>query len=79
MLLQTPPKFLVAVCAEQGIVLPERGRYGVGMVFMPQEADRRAQFQKEFDSIVIAEGQIPLGWRDVPTRNEQLGESARRV
>src|SRR3989442_11669333 len=42
-LLQTPHAFLAAECGELGLKLPERGRYGVGMVFLPpSETGREA-------------------------------------
>ena len=42
-LLQTPHQFLKKVCGETGIDLPEYGRYGVGMVFLPVDANSRRQ------------------------------------
>ena len=40
-LIQTPDRFLRAVCAEIGIVLPPRGDYAAGMVFLPKNAAAR--------------------------------------
>ena len=78
-LLQIPHKFLKDVCAEQGFTLPQPAQYGVGMLFMPQDADRRRAYQRAIDEIIVGEGQVPLGWRDVPTVNSGLGDSAKKV
>ncbi len=49
-----------------GVKLPPLGEYGVGMVFLPQEEASRHACQEEIERAVQAEGQIILGWRDVP-------------
>ena len=41
-LIQMPDAFLRRECGKQGITLPAIGHYGVGMVFLPQRAARRA-------------------------------------
>ncbi len=45
---------------------PERG-YGAGLVFLPRDPAVREQVEALFEQIVIEEGQLVLGWRDVPT------------
>jgi glutamate synthase (NADPH/NADH) large chain len=75
-LFQTPHKFLKKVTAA-GFELPEPGQYGVGMVFFPLEKEDRLSCEKEFETIVEAEGQSVLGWRTVPTSNATLGITAR--
>ncbi|PKO81843.1 MAG: glutamate synthase subunit alpha, partial [Betaproteobacteria bacterium HGW-Betaproteobacteria-13] len=40
---------------------------GVAMVFMPKEAASRLACEEEIERAVRAEGQVLLGWRDVPT------------
>ncbi|MBX7236394.1 MAG: glutamate synthase large subunit [Caldilineales bacterium] len=74
--LQLPDKFLRRVAAECGCALPPLGQYGVGMVFLPKDADLRRTFEQEFEQIVAEEGQTVLGWRTVPTNNQSLGETA---
>jgi glutamate synthase (ferredoxin) len=76
-LLQVPHKFLAKACAKEGITLPAPKQYGVGMVFLPREAKARAACEAVFNKIVEDEGQTLLGWRDVPTYNKTLGDSAR--
>jgi len=78
-LLQTPHKFLVKACADAGFTLPDKGQYGVGMVFLPTEATRQAACEAALEGIIVQEGQTVLGWRTVPTFNKTLGASARRA
>ncbi|MEK7273372.1 MAG: hypothetical protein AAB047_06020, partial [Nitrospirota bacterium] len=42
-LLQVPHEFLKRAAGDVGVVLPNAGEYGVGMVFLPPLADRRQQ------------------------------------
>jgi len=74
--MQMPDKFFRRVAAECGCALPALGEYGVGMVFLPKDADARRTFEAEFEQIVAEEGQTVLGWRDVPTDNSTLGATA---
>jgi glutamate synthase (NADPH/NADH) large chain len=74
-LMQTPDKFLRSVCKDISIDLPEEGSYGVAMVFIPRQEAANAESEKIFTRFIEAEGQILLGWRDVPVDNEGLGYS----
>jgi glutamate synthase (NADPH) large chain len=76
-LLQTPHAFLAAECAKLGLELPARGRYGVGMVFLPPSEVGREAIGRLFQETVRGEGQHLLGWRDVPTDNAALGPTAK--
>jgi glutamate synthase (NADPH/NADH) large chain len=80
-LIQLPDEFLRHECAQLGIRLPEAGQYGVGLLFAPQDEAARKQVVAEFTSIVAEEGQLLLGWRDVPTDADRadVGPSARAV
>jgi glutamate synthase (ferredoxin) len=75
-LLQIPHKFLVGKCDRLGIKLPAPGQYGVGVVFLPTAADSRQACERLFEQAVREEGQVFLGWRDVPTDNSMLGPTA---
>ncbi|HET9598297.1 MAG TPA: glutamate synthase large subunit [Anaeromyxobacteraceae bacterium] len=77
LLCQTPHAFMEKACAPLGIRLPAPGRYAVGMFFLPQHAQSREACQKLVEDVVVQEGQVVLGWRDVPTDNGSLGASAR--
>ena len=74
-LIQMPDAHLRAVCHDIGIVLPEPGDYGVGMLFLPQAEGPRTDCVHIVEELVEAEGQHVLGWRDVPVNNSGLGES----
>jgi len=76
-LMQMPHRFFQAVCGELGIDRPEPGQYGVAMVFLPPDAEQRRQCEQRFEEIIEEEGQQVLGWRDVPTDNGRLGETAK--
>ena len=78
-LLQIPDAFFRAECAAQDLVLPEAGRYGVGMIFMPKEPAARAACEQIVTEKVNAEGQSVLGWRYVPVDSTILGESVKLV
>ena len=65
-LVQLPDTFLRAEMAKQGVTLPSFGEYGVGMCFLPRESASRMACQEEIERAILAEGQVLLGWRDVP-------------
>ncbi|HVR00774.1 MAG TPA: glutamate synthase large subunit [Polyangia bacterium] len=75
-LLQVPHKFLAGQCDRLGIKLPQPGHYGVGVVFLPTAPESRQACQRIFEQTVREEGQLFLGWRDVPTDNSMLGPTA---
>ncbi len=78
-LIQMPDAFLREEMAAQGVKLPPPGSYGVGMVFLPKEPASRFACESEIERAIRAEGQVLLGWRDVPVDNDGLGESVRRI
>ncbi|WP_127586256.1 glutamate synthase large subunit [Paenibacillus koleovorans] len=78
-LMQLPHSFFRQVCQELQIRLPEEGKYGVGMVFLPKDADARKQCETIMEGFVAGVGLTVLGWRDVPTDNATLGDSAKSV
>ncbi|HVL09553.1 MAG TPA: glutamate synthase central domain-containing protein, partial [Burkholderiaceae bacterium] len=65
-LLQIPDQLFREEMAAQGVKLPPAGEYGVGMVFLPKEHASRLACEQELERTVRLEGQIMLGWRDVP-------------
>lgn len=74
-LTQIPDAFFRSV--ELGFELPEVGRYGVGMVFLPRKKTDRVQIQEKIEKLIAEEGQICLGWRYVPVQEAVLSQSAR--
>ena len=75
-LTQLPHAFFAAEAARLGFALPPPGDYGVGMLFLPRDAVRRAVCEQALADRVAAEGQVLLGWRDVPSDNRELGATA---
>ncbi|MFT7457429.1 MAG: glutamate synthase (NADPH/NADH) large chain [Planctomycetota bacterium] len=75
-LIQKPHKFFKRECNKLGIVLPDNDHYGAGLVFLPRDAAQSMQCQDIFSEIVKEEGQILLGWRDVPTDDSMVGPTA---
>jgi len=78
-LVQLPDAFLRRACGRQGLTLPALGQYGVGMVFLPKEPASRMACEQEIERAVAGEGQLLLGWRDVPTDNSGLSERTKDV
>ena len=78
-LLQMPHRFFQRECGKLGIDLPQPGRYGVGMVFLPQDPGERSLCKRLFEEAIRDEGQRVLGWRDVPVEPEAIGTDARKV
>ena len=69
-LIQIPDEFYRDEMAAQGVDLPPPGEYGVGMIFLPKEHASRLACEQELERAVKAEGQVLLGWRDVPVDRE---------
>jgi len=65
-MIQIPDAFYREEMAAQNITLPPPGEYGVGMIFLPRESASRLACEQELERAVRAEGQVVLGWRDVP-------------
>ncbi|MAU41452.1 MAG: glutamate synthase large subunit [Kordiimonas sp.] len=74
-LIQMPDDFMRQKAAECSITLPDAGHYGVGMLFLPRDADLRVKIEAKLVELTVEEGQDFLGWRDVPTDNSDLGHS----
>jgi glutamate synthase (NADPH/NADH) large chain len=73
-LLQTPDRFFRKVTS---FTLPPEGAYGAGLVFLPHDERDRERIKELIARIVEEEGQTLLGWRDVPTDNRLVGDSAK--
>jgi glutamate synthase (NADPH/NADH) large chain len=73
-LVQIPHKFFARKAKELGFTLPEPGKYAIGVLFMPRDAEWREHIRKTFDEMTRQEGFEVLGWRtDIPTDNSTLG------
>ena len=62
-LIQIPDQLYRDDMMNQGVKLPPAGEYGVGMVFLPQEAASRHACEEEIERAVAAEGQMILDCR----------------
>ena len=71
-MLQIPHEFILL----QGIPVPEKGKYGTGLVFLPKDAGK----QEKIFSIIIEEiekeGLSLMHLRSVPVNSEILGQAA---
>ncbi|MEO7241921.1 MAG: glutamate synthase-related protein, partial [Variovorax sp.] len=65
-LIQLPDALYREEMSKQGVSLPPAGEYGVGMIFLPKEHASRMACEQEMERAIKAEGQVLLGWRDVP-------------
>src|SRR5690606_5661490 len=65
-LIQIPDELYREDMAARGVTLPPPGEYGVAMVFLPKETASRLACEMELERAVRIEGQVVLGWRDVP-------------
>ncbi len=72
-LLQLPDAFLRA---EAGIELPEAGRYGVAMCFLPPREESRPDAMRVLEQAAEAQGLWVLGWREVPVDPSSCGRTA---
>ncbi|MDP9189937.1 MAG: glutamate synthase large subunit, partial [Actinomycetota bacterium] len=75
-----PHAFLRSRAGEFGISageFPEPGLTGVAMTFLPREVKRADELAARIDEIVEAEGQRPLGWRQVDVEPKVPGALAR--
>ncbi|MDO8846034.1 glutamate synthase large subunit [Methylicorpusculum sp.] len=72
MLAQIPDAFFRAVL---DFTLPPVGQYGVGHIFLPQNAGEREKMEAIVNRHIQDGGHHVLGWRDVPVDNSVLGKS----
>ena len=57
---------------------PSPGQYGVAVCFLPQDPKRRAKLEALLELNARIEGQVFLGWRDVPVGLDHVGEDGER-
>ena len=74
-LVQIPDRFFREEMAKQGVTLPKAGEYAVGHIFMPQDEKLVDYFKKVIGDVVAEEGQVLLGFRDVPVDNSSLSKA----
>jgi glutamate synthase (NADPH) large chain len=69
-LIQLPDALYREEMSAQNVTLPPPGEYGVGMIFLPKEHASRLACEQEMERAIKAEGQVLLGWRDVPVNRD---------
>ena len=74
-MLQIPHEFILL----QGIPVPEKGKYGTGLVFLPKDEKEQQAILSVMIEEIEREGLQLMHLRSVPTCPEVLGEAARRV
>lgn len=71
-MLQIPHEFILL----QGIPVPEKGKYGTGLLFLPKDERDQAAILSVIIEEIEKEGLTLMHLRNVPTCPEILGESA---
>ncbi|MDR0962294.1 MAG: glutamate synthase large subunit, partial [Mediterranea sp.] len=71
-MLQIPHEFILL----QGIPVPEKGKYGTGLLFLPKKQKDQSTILSVLIEEIEKEGLTLMHLRNVPTRPEILGEAA---
>ncbi len=71
-MIQIPHEFFKAIVKN----LPERGKYGVGMVFLPRDKNVAEECKRIIESDTAAENLKILAWREVPVNMDAIGGMA---
>ena len=74
-LVQIPHEFILL----QGIPVPEKGKYGTGLVFLPKDEEAQQSILNVMIEEIEREGLQLMHMRTVPTCPEVLGDGAREV
>ena len=74
-LLQIPHEFILL----QGIPVPEKGKYGTGLVFLPKDEKRQQQILSIMIEEIEREGLQLMHLRNVPVNTACLGEMAQQT
>jgi glutamate synthase domain-containing protein 2/glutamate synthase domain-containing protein 1/glutamate synthase domain-containing protein 3 len=76
-LIQIPDEFFRNECENLKIKLPETGRYGVGVISLPQNKIEREYCENIILKFIEKEGLKFLGWREIPVDNTIIGKIAK--
>jgi glutamate synthase (NADPH/NADH) large chain len=74
-LLQIPDALLRDWADSEGVNLPTAGDYAVAMCFFPSDPAECEFATTHFERFIAKEGQVLIGWRDVPIETEGLGKA----
>ena len=72
-MIQIPHEFILL----QGIPVPEKGKYGTGLVFLPKDTQAQQQILSVMIEEIEREGLQLMHLRTVPTNPECLGDAAK--
>ncbi|MBV7265373.1 glutamate synthase large subunit [Erythrobacter ani] len=75
LLMQIPDALIRRWATGHDIELPAAGDYAVAMCFLPQDEAAREFVAERFETLAAKEGQTVIGWRDVPTTLDGLGDA----
>ena len=73
-MLQIPHEFILL----QGIPVPERGKYGTGLVFLPKDEEQAQLCMDTLENVLAQENLNLLAVREVPVNSDILGEISRK-
>ena len=77
--IQMPDAFMRKISTQEGINLPNEGRYAVAMCFLPNDDHLNAVVRAELEKRSKDNGMAILGWREVPVAPNAIGLSARSI
>ena len=77
--IQMPDAFMRKISTQEGIKLPNEGRYAVAMCFLPNDDHLNAVVRAELEKRSKDNGMAILGWREVPVDPKVIGRSARSI
>ncbi|MGL4853119.1 MAG: glutamate synthase large subunit [Phocaeicola sp.] len=69
-MIQIPHEFILL----QGIPVPEKGKYGTGLIFLPKEEKEQAEILRIMIEEIESEGLTLMHLRNVPTNPDCLGK-----
>src|SRR6195952_4542118 len=79
LMIQTPHEFFFDECIKLGLHLPSFGRYGVGVIFFPQEIRLREECRDILNRSAEKLGLEVLGYRKIPVNRDDIGLTALSV
>tara|TARA_R110000772_G_scaffold11226_8_gene35336 strand:+ start:7699 stop:12351 length:4653 start_codon:yes stop_codon:yes gene_type:complete len=74
-LIQIPDALLRDWAGSKGLELPAVGDYAVAMCFFPSDPAEAEFATSHFERFIAKEGQVLIGWRDVPIETNGLGKA----
>lgn len=78
-MIQVPHEFFFDECLKLGVHLPAFGKYGVGVIFFPQDLQLREECRDIFNRAAEKLGLEILTYRKVPVNQKDIGSSALSV